>query len=212
MTSSPFSAYIFDLGGVLFNDGNRIGTARIADALGLPVERVHGVLSGVHRKGYRRGEITESEFWRTALSEWNSSTQVDAIAPLWHESYEIRESMRKLLLGLRERGARLVFLSDNTPERARHLSATTGFTELFDAGVYSFEVGETKPALTLYKKALRHAGCNPSDCLYVDDKSRLLMPAIQLGIRTLHFRNVTTFFADLTALGVLPTDGASPAR
>lgn len=72
------------------------------------------------------------------------------------------------LRGLRERGLRLVLVSNaSTAEvSAWHASPLAG---LFDAVVFSCEVGSRKPQPDIYTEALRRIGVSAPACLFVGD-------------------------------------------
>jgi putative hydrolase of the HAD superfamily len=58
--------------------------------------------------------------------------------------------------------------------------------ELFDATVISGEVGMRKPSPGIYLHASRALGLDPADCVFVDDLTRNLPPAAELGMATIH--------------------------
>ena len=60
---------------------------------------------------------------------------------------------------------------------------------LFDATVLSCDLGIVKPDSRIYLAAAEAVGCEPSECLFVDDKERYCEPARALGMRTVRYQN-----------------------
>ena len=58
--------------------------------------------------------------------------------------------------------------------------------ELFDTTVISGRVGMRKPSPEIYLYAARALGIEPADCVFVDDLSRNLGAAAELGMATVH--------------------------
>lgn len=197
-------ALIFDLGGVFFTDGNRVGTDRVSERLGQPRAAVVEVLSGALGKRYREGAISRAAFWAEAQHRWGTELTADELAAIWHSGYAIRPAMAQLVDTLRNAGYRVVFLSDNTPERSAYLEAKTQYLRHFDGGVFSFDHGETKPSDLLYERVLTLCACAPPACVYVDDKAHLLTSAEALGMHTVHFVGVEPLVTELRRLELIP--------
>jgi putative hydrolase of the HAD superfamily len=87
-----------------------------------------------------------------------------------------------VLRALRERGLRTAVVSDCWYELPRLLPRLP-VHRLFDAHVYSVEVGRCKPDPRMYLTACAYLGVPPGECLYVGDGgSRELTGAAALGM------------------------------
>jgi epoxide hydrolase-like predicted phosphatase len=71
---------------------------------------------------------------------------------------------------------------------------------LFDGMVISGEVGIRKPAPEIYALGTEQIGLAPTDCVFVDDLPFNLKPAAQLGMATVHHRDVTQTIGELQRL------------
>jgi putative hydrolase of the HAD superfamily len=60
---------------------------------------------------------------------------------------------------------------------------------LFDAAVFSFEVGTIKPASIMYERIAQKLNLETSECLYIDDQEKFVEGALLSGMQTIHFTN-----------------------
>lgn len=72
----------------------------------------------------------------------------------------------------------------------------------FDGVVDSSKVGLRKPDSRIYELALRRFRLQPEDCVFVDDKEENLVPAREMGMRTVLFRSAKQLKDELRRLGV----------
>jgi len=77
------------------------------------------------------------------------------------------------------------------------------FLHWFDGRVVSGEERLRKPFLELYIRLIEKYSLDPSTALYLDDNTRNLLPAKELGMQTIHFQTPNQFRVELTKLGVL---------
>ncbi len=82
---------------------------------------------------------------------------------------------------------RLAILSNDVAEWSAYLRARHGLDDLFEASVISGEVHIRKPDKGIYEALLDRIGAPPLDCVLVDDRDKNLVPAAELGMRTLRF-------------------------
>lgn len=57
----------------------------------------------------------------------------------------------------------------------------------FDAVIISGDVQCRKPAFSIYKHFLKKSKALPSECIFIDDKSKNLSAAKDIGLETIHF-------------------------
>ncbi|MET7421272.1 HAD family hydrolase [Dactylosporangium sp. NPDC005555] len=79
-----------------------------------------------------------------------------------------RPETEPVLRALRERGIRTAVVSDCWFELPSVLPGTP-IGRLFDAGVYSSQVGRAKPHPAMYRTACERLGVHPEACLYIGD-------------------------------------------
>lgn len=77
------------------------------------------------------------------------------------------------------------------------------FLHWFDGRVVSGEEKIRKPFIELYKRLVDKYSIDPLTALYLDDNTRNLLPAKELGMQTIHFQNPDQFRNELANLGLL---------
>ncbi len=76
---------------------------------------------------------------------------------------------------------------------------------LFDALVFSYEVGVTKPHERIYQVAIEQLGVEYEECVFVDDIERYTVAAEDLGMRSIIYKDFHQMRQELEE--VLPTQG-----
>jgi putative hydrolase of the HAD superfamily len=116
------------------------------------------------------------------------------------------EEMVEAVRAARRAGVRTGMLSNSwgTNSYPRPL-----LSELFDGLVISGEVGIRKPAPRIYEMAAEAIGCEPHECVFVDDLPFNLTPAEELGMATVRHRSAQETIPELERLlGVALTQPA----
>ena len=180
---------IFDLGGVVFTDGTKNAIQKIAKNYEIPEEKVKDILQWPIGTQYRIGEITVEEF-RDKAKEYRDKPEINAktLTNIWLEGYTPITSTIEIIKKLQKEWYELLFLSDNVKERVDYLEEKYHFQEMFKDGVYSHLMWTRKPDLKMYTEALNKASNIAENCIYIDDKENLLLPAKELWMQTIHFK------------------------
>ena len=193
---------IFDLGGVYFTDGTSRAIDIISKKFGKNKEVVADVFKGEIGTRYRKSEIKHEEFWNLAKATLGIDARNEELAEIWLSGYVPIEGTVEIVKQLEEQGYELLFLSDNVQERIDYLKERYDFLEHFKDGVFSHIVGTRKPDIMMYQYALDKTENNADECVYIDDKDNLLIPAQQLGMNTIHFKSAEELEKGLNQLGV----------
>jgi 2-haloacid dehalogenase len=77
------------------------------------------------------------------------------------------------------------------------------FLHWFDGRVVSGEEKTRKPFIEIYQRLIERFNIDPARAVYIDDNTRNLAPASQLGIHTIHFQTPQQFKKELQQLGVI---------
>src|SRR5688572_29043298 len=78
------------------------------------------------------------------------------------------------------------------------------FLHWFDGRLVSGEEKTRKPFRKIYEILIERFTINPTSSVYVDDNSRNLGPARELGLNTIHFNSPAQLSAELQKLDALP--------
>jgi len=77
---------------------------------------------------------------------------------------------------------------------------------LFDAQVFSYQVGALKPDPRMYRAILAALDVPPEESLFIDDAPANVQGALATGMQALRFVGVDALLQDLARLGLpLPT-------
>jgi len=76
------------------------------------------------------------------------------------------------------------------------------FLHWFDGKVVSGEEKTRKPFLDIYEMVINRYHVDPASAVYIDDNARNLVPARELGMAAIHFKNPAQLKLDLKELGV----------
>lgn len=211
-------ALLVDLGKVLVGFDHQVTCDRLAEATGLPADRLRPVLFGELEAEFDRGRLTPDEFFRACEREAGLDRLPDDLwTAAWRDIFvPIPEAIA--VLGRVRRGVRRVLVS-NTNEL--HWEGVLGVFDprgLLDELVLSFRVGAVKPEAAFWDAALAAAGCPPHECVFADDRPELVAAASARGIPGVAVDGPASLAAGLAARGLLEegpdapgNSGAAPA-
>lgn len=179
---------IFDLSGVLFSNGLKIGVDQIHNKYKLNKDHLNELLNGPPAENYRTGKETPDKFWQNIQDQFFITDEECAdIKKLWFDGYRIKTDMVENINKLKHLGIRVYYLSDNPPDRAAYLDKKHGFISLFDGGVFSYQAHARKPGKEIFEHLLSELHTSHDQILYLDDKESNLKPAEELGLLTYLF-------------------------
>jgi len=193
---------VFDLSGVVFNNGLKIAVAKISKEFNLDSQIIEFVLNGSFAEKYRTGLIEPEEFWQKTKN-YLKVNDIEKIKKIFFESYNLIEETVNFLRFLREKSIKIAFLSNGPKDRTEYLDNKNGFISMFDFGLFSFEAHSWKPHIEIYEKFLEKFNLNPQELIYTDDKEKNLHPAEQLGMKTILFQNITQFRTELEKMKII---------
>jgi len=190
---------LLDVGGVLSPDIIELKLRHLATAHGL--EEAPFMAAGLAlRREADRGCMDEEGFWSRALTE---AGVAPTPADLDFASY--LELDPNALALCRRVAARVPtgILSNDTLQMSRARRDAGAFDEHFSPIVISAEVGVTKPDPAIYRIALERCGCEPGQCLFVDDRDPNILGAREVGMQTHLYRGVEGLRRTLKRLEIL---------
>jgi putative hydrolase of the HAD superfamily len=204
-------AIIFDLGGVLMTD---VPLREIAEDLakesGLPTEEIHAHLYPSQQWDLLTlGKITEDEYWNNFLEVSKISEKLEVRSQKLKK--ELKKKVRSSLfpfedntriVNLLKKNYKLGILSNHAKEWSQHMKQKFDLFKSFDQIIFSCNVGFRKPDPKIYEIALERLGCNPEECIFIDDKKRNTDSAEKLGIHGIVFQDFSNLIEDLNKLSV----------
>jgi len=184
---SPYTALVFDLGGVIVAHDNAVLYARLASRCGRgysvdDVQRIVGLpqwgtgeasISELHAQlrdtaGYGAG-------WETFVEDWCCHFTMDA-------------SMLAFLQELR-RTNRVMLFSNTNKEHWDYVDRLAGGVLKTSEAYLSHEIGLAKPTVASFEHVARAAGVEASRCIFFDDVAENVEGARRAGFNAEVFSN-----------------------
>jgi epoxide hydrolase-like predicted phosphatase len=130
---------------------------------------------------------------------------VEYYVELWFDLYSqvtnFSLDMAEIIERLHQAGYTVSLLS-NTHDIHAKSNMLKGFYDTFDYVFLSNEIGLIKPDMEKYKYVIKKLDTSPKKCVFIDDKIRNLVPAIELGMIVIRFESFETFKEILNELGI----------
>jgi putative hydrolase of the HAD superfamily len=151
---------------------------------------------------FQKGQITEYDLWEGLCAALGVAKPYDPL--LWEhvfgQVYTPKEEMFALASRLKNRGYKVGLLS-NTESPTVRFFHRQGYT-MFDATVFSCEVGTAKPERRIYEIALERLEVKPSETVFIDDRADFIEGAQKLGMHTIRFENPQQVKEALASLAI----------
>lgn len=183
---------VFDLGGVLvdFNPRN------LLEHLGIPEDKIelYGRMIFYSREWdkYNCG-LYDSKQVKEAIIEKNPEycEKINYILENLDFSYILFEKSdtAEYLKSLKEEGYNIYLLSDLSKESFGYNSSMEFFNYI-QGGIYSFEVGSTKPDDNNYERLLKDFNLIPDETIFIDDRLKNIEAANKFGIHGVLFTSL----------------------
>ena len=117
------------------------------------------------------------------LGRWQSESSIAEALKVW-EMIDPARDVLELVGDIRSRGTQVALATNQQPIRARYMTEVLGYAELFDALLYSCELGAVKPAGDYFRAACRRMRIqDPQEVLFIDDHESNVRAARDAGLR-----------------------------
>lgn len=167
----PITTILFDAYGTLLEHSPRRLVRDLSRALCVDPRRVTTAMGSLLVASYA-GDEEEAAAWCRSLGIQDPTARERATCAAVLEEHSGRanavEGALPLLRFLKRRGYRLGLLS-NAARAFKAPVERLGLSELFDAVVFSCDVGRAKPELSLYRGLCDRLNVLPEGCLFVGD-------------------------------------------
>ncbi len=180
-------AIIFDLNGIFLQSPKL--SERFAKDFGVPIEIFVPRLSEIMDQVRKPGADKAWSFWQPALQQWNINITEQKFWDYWFKAEVPSERMIAFAEELRNRGIKVLILSNNFKERAEYYGHYPWIAGAVDKVYYSWQTGFVKPDPKAWELVLTENNLKPDECLYFDDQEKNLKAAESLGIKSFMFTN-----------------------
>lgn len=196
-------AITFDLDGVYFPNGKASFMLAI-EKLGVTTEEAKRVFlkSDQMNQLYKNGKMTDDEFWAWAAQEWKLNKTPQELIKLLVDSYDVDENVVSIVKKVRASGYKTLVCSNNFAARVEGLQERFGFLNNFDASVFSYEVGTSKPSPAIFQELVKRSGVEAESIIFADDNPDNLAGADEISITTFLYEGFDKFMEQLKSMGV----------
>jgi putative hydrolase of the HAD superfamily len=194
-------AIIFDLGGVCLS--NYFGYKEregVAERFGFDFEKFREYFN-LNKEKLDVGRLDEEEFLRSAFDFLGIDVDSLKVIEYLRNKDESNKEVLKLVSEL-GKNYKLYALTNEILSAARFRIKKFDLNNFFERVFVSSEIGFAKPDRMVYEHVLREIGREAEDCVYIDNREDLLVPAKELGMKVIHFKDVEQLKKDLVDLGV----------
>ncbi len=173
---------IFDMMGVVCEVADDVNDLLVPYILRTDASATSKRINELYRKA-SLGKISSCDFW----TKLGFETKYPKIERDYLDScLRLDPYFMNIARSLKESYS-LAVLSNDVKEWSSYLRNKFGLKELFKVVVISGEVGYRKPDREIYVLLLDRIHVSPSSCVLIDDQSKNLHTASQLGMKTIKF-------------------------
>ncbi|MBN1304482.1 MAG: HAD family phosphatase [Anaerolineales bacterium] len=183
-------AIYLDFGGVIARTEHETPRQHLAQRLNIEYEDlVNLVFNSPSARQATVGQVSARDHWAAVLSSLNLPEK--HIQPVINEFFGGDIIDRELLDKLRLLRPRYkIGLISNAWDDLRAYIAQNKFEDVFDTMVISAEVRIAKPEAAIFQIALEKLGVKANQAVFVDDFVENITAARELGMYTIHFREI----------------------
>ncbi len=201
-------ALVFDWGGVIQRTHTWEPRHALDRELGLPAGSVErAVFESSVWELASTGGCSADEAWDAIVASlgWPEG-RLSEFVERFFAGDRVDQDLVRLVRWLRARGVKVGLLSNAPPGRSSSQSASArwGMEGLFDAQVFSYQVGALKPDPHMYRAILEALDVSAREALFVDDAITNVQGALAVGMQAVHFCGVDALLRELVHHG-LPT-------
>ncbi len=196
---------IFDLGNVIVRNNPSKWRRKLSqycigpvfagrDSILVAPLRMHSLMS--------KGKISNREFYRKVVrkSERKHLPQ-KKFERIYADIFTANVPVQSLARRLKKK-YKLLLLSDTDEIHFSHVRKRFPVIGVFRHHVLSCRVGCKKPAMAIYREAVKKSGFKAGECVFIDDKAKNVAGAKRAGMRAVQYTTNARLKKDLKRLGV----------
>jgi putative hydrolase of the HAD superfamily len=194
---------ISDLGKVLIFFDNNIFFKKIAKNCPFTHEEIRELTFSHFYlvESFDRGEMSPEEFYRQVTHKLKARIDYDRFYSIYNDVFSLNPPVLQLMIRLKK-NYKIVMLSNTDVMRFDFIKKKFPEIMIFDEYVLSYQVGFIKPHPQIYKEALKQAGVEAKECVFIDDREENIEEAARLGISGILMEPQTDLEAVLQEMGL----------
>jgi FMN phosphatase YigB (HAD superfamily) len=202
--SSPPSAFIFDIGGVIVRVDPRRALPLLHSKRALSPEKIWASIQlDPLFKDWQEGRVSPRDWWAHLAHRFALRITFDQFCRAWTSVLLPQQILPKSLFARLSRRFRLVLMSNTDPLHVEFMLSHFTFFRYFPARIYSCRVGASKPEPKIYQAAIHAAGVPPARILYIDDVPSYIRGGRRVGLEAIRFTSPRHLEADLRLRNLL---------
>ncbi|MEK7088671.1 MAG: HAD-IA family hydrolase [Patescibacteria group bacterium] len=178
-------AIIFDLNGI-FIKSRKLGN-RFEKDFNVPPSVFLPKLFEIMGKIRKPNAGSAFSYWEPCLKEWNINFTEKEFWDYWFKAEIPSEKMIIFAKKLKEKGKKVIILSNNFKERALYYDHYPWVHNVVDKVYFSWQTGFIKPDIRAWELVLSENNLKVNECIYFDDKEENLEAAESIGIKSFLF-------------------------
>jgi len=198
---------IFDIGGVLIR---KTKYNKLALTISKLIFKQNKVLRETniqpkikeYWKEWRVSKITEEEFFQKVKTTLNLKYPIFFIKKHLYSAHEVDYEILNLIKELKK-DYKTYSLTNHAKEWYNSQDKQIHFNRLFDGIVTSFDAKIAKPNIKIYKLLLDKYKIKTRETIFIDDQEENVETARNLGIKSIHYRNINQLKKELKRHGIL---------
>jgi putative hydrolase of the HAD superfamily len=138
---------------------------------------------------YEEGLMSSAEFLSNLKRQFRLDIDMNAFSNIWNPIFRDDPEVNKVIFYLKEKRYPLFLLSNTNELHFSYIMENYPIVHWFDEWLLSFEVGAKKPKQRIYDAIFEKMDVKPNEVFYVDDISKYVETAQQLGLHGVVFRS-----------------------
>lgn len=187
MERSDIKVLIFDMEGVVTTSWHNFFRL-IPDMRSLPEDRLELIWEGKVAE-FNLGKISEEEFIKHIIEVSKTSASPKEIKNAISATVAEMAGMRYVISELRAK-YKVALLTNYSKPWFEEVNTRFGFRKLFDQVFVSGYTGIRKPDAEAYTQVSESFGVMPNECLFIDDREKIVAGAKSAGMNAIKFENV----------------------
>ena len=188
---------LFDFGGVLSEEGFRMGLYHIASLNAVDPDKFFTTAQSlIFSSGYIMGRCSEAFFWDQLRAITGIHGSNEEFKNIILERFILREWMVDLAKKLKHASIRTAILSDQT-NWLDELDERLHFFFLFESIFNSYHQGKSKNDPSLFDDVLSYMKLKPGETLFIDDTLGNVERARLKGLNAFHFVDRVQFLGEM---------------
>lgn len=146
--------------------------------------------------------MSSDEFFSGLKRQFHLDMNMKDFGNIWNPIFRDDPEVNRIILYLKEKGYPLFLLSNTNELHFSYIMEKYPIVHSFDEWLLSFEVGAKKPQKRIYDAIFEKMDIQPSEVFYVDDISRYVETAQQLGINGMVFKSADQLWEFIKKNGI----------